>query len=53
MKKGTLWKVTKDTTDIENEKLFICAKSKSKVQIHFFALKRETSCTYQKEERLE
>jgi len=28
--KGTLWKVTKDTIDNENEKLFFCVKLRSK-----------------------
>jgi hypothetical protein len=26
LKKGTLWKVTKDTIDINNEELFYCAR---------------------------
>jgi len=30
LKKGTLWKVTKDTIDFLNEELFSCAKSRSK-----------------------
>jgi hypothetical protein len=30
LKKSTLWKVTKDTIDTENEKLFSCAKSRLK-----------------------
>jgi hypothetical protein len=30
LKKGTLWKVTKDTIDTENEELFSCAKSRLK-----------------------
>jgi hypothetical protein len=30
MKKGTFWKVTKDTIDIETEELFSCARSRSK-----------------------
>jgi hypothetical protein len=28
-KKGTLWKVTKDTIDTENEELFNCARLRS------------------------
>jgi hypothetical protein len=53
LKKGTFWKVTKDTIDIENEELFSCVRLTSKSQIYLFGLKRETPCTYQKEERLE
>jgi hypothetical protein len=52
LKKGTFWKVTKDTIDTENDELFNCARSKLKVQIRIFALERETSCTYQKKEKL-
>jgi hypothetical protein len=30
LKKGTLWKVTKDTIDTTNEEFFSCAKLRSK-----------------------
>jgi len=41
LKKNTLWKVTKDTIDTENEELFSCAKSKG-LNMLLWNIKRNT-----------
>jgi hypothetical protein len=41
LKKGTFWKVTKNTIDTKNEKLFSSTKLRSKSLSRVFALKRK------------
>jgi hypothetical protein len=54
MKKGTFWKVTKDTIDIENEELFSCARSRLKtLNPRFCIRKRNIMHLQKKKKRLE
>jgi len=54
LKKGTLWKVTKDTIDIENEELFSCARLRSKsVDLHLCIQKRNIMHLPKKKKKLE
>jgi hypothetical protein len=53
LKKGILWKVTKDTVDIENEELFFYARSRLKSSTLCPCIEKKITWTYQKREKLE
>jgi hypothetical protein len=53
LKKGTFWKVTKDTIDTKNEEFFSCAKSRSKSLNPHLCIKKRNIMHLLKQERLE
>jgi hypothetical protein len=52
LKKGTLWKVTKDTIDTKNEELFSGARSRSKSPNPRFCIRKKHHEPTKKEKKL-